>query len=468
MTNKPHVHAVAFDRGSARTIDAQGFLHVEGCNISKATVNPYWGEEIPDHAQLGLDPQKVYYLFRDPKELEKAAPTFNNLPLMDNHIEVSALDLEDPKVKDRITGSTGTNARFEDPYLVNELVVWTAGGIDGVMSKTQTELSCAYRYELDMTPGEFQGQKYDGRMFNIQGNHVALVDEGRAGPDVVVKDHKMAKPDMKQIARMVADALAPVKRAIGMAYDCIPEIIEQLTAAKATIESKIKPGVEGEGAKALDDCTSAIDLAIHHLLDFQGDKDADVSEDDAHAHYAGEYGAAASHANAVGKAAGSKGGPSHKDAQAAHQKAAAAANRTGDTGKMGAHLRIAAAHSTLHSNPSDTNANAVLAGHYSPIKGHDSKDTDNAINKDSVIADIEEREDTTPKSGKQKYGNVKFADPKNKKYPIDTTEHVRSALSYWGQTKNRGKYSKEDQATITRNIQSAAERFKIGEYADTK
>lgn len=39
-----------------------------------------------------------------------------------------------------------------------------------------------------MTPGTYKGQKYDGVMRDIQGNHVALVEAGRAGPDVVVMD----------------------------------------------------------------------------------------------------------------------------------------------------------------------------------------------------------------------------------------------------------------------------------------
>jgi hypothetical protein len=43
-----------------------------------------------------------------------------------------------------------------------------------------------------MTPGVSpQGEKYDGVMRDIVGNHVALVKEGRAGADVVVGDSKL-------------------------------------------------------------------------------------------------------------------------------------------------------------------------------------------------------------------------------------------------------------------------------------
>ena len=43
---------------------------------------------------------------------------------------------------------------------------------------------------------------------------------------------------------------------------------------------------------------------------------------------------------------------------------------------------------------------------------------------------IEKREDINPEEGERKYGDVQFADPTNKKYPIDTEEHVRAAWSY--------------------------------------
>ncbi|WP_308074242.1 DUF2213 domain-containing protein [Neisseria polysaccharea] len=169
---------------SARSYDKDGRLHVAVSNISKATVNPYYGSEIPNHQQLGLEPKKVYYLLRDPEELEKAVHTFNNLPLLSKHIPVSA----DEPQKDVIVGTTGSDAKFEDGYLKCSLAVWDSEAIAGIESGEQMELSSAYRYTADMTAGEFEGRHYDGVMRDIVGNHVALVDVGRAGRDVVVSD----------------------------------------------------------------------------------------------------------------------------------------------------------------------------------------------------------------------------------------------------------------------------------------
>lgn len=175
--------SIAQDR-SLRSYDQDGRLHVESSNISKATVNPYYGSEIPNYQQLGLEPKKVYYLLRDPEELKKAAPTFNNLPLLSKHIPVSA----DEPQKEVIAGTTGSDTMFEDGYLKCSLAVWDAEAIAGIESGEQVELSSAYHYTADMTTGEFEGRHYDGVMRDIVGNHVALVDVGRAGRDVVVSD----------------------------------------------------------------------------------------------------------------------------------------------------------------------------------------------------------------------------------------------------------------------------------------
>jgi hypothetical protein len=197
---------MALDRNSVRSKDADGRLHVEEANISKATVNPYKGEEIPDWESLGLDPEKTYQLLRHPDEIAKGTATFNNLPILSEHVPISAQD-HPPEL---VIGSTGTHARFEPPYLKNSLVFWPQAAIDAIESGEKRELSCAYRYQPVMTPGVYEGQRYDGIMTNIVGNHVAAVAEGRAGHDVVIGD---AKPPMQPevINMSMKDAL---KRAL--------------------------------------------------------------------------------------------------------------------------------------------------------------------------------------------------------------------------------------------------------------
>lgn len=189
--------AYAYDWApSVRKYDTDGRLHVAVANISKAAVNPYLGKEIPEYESLGLDPQKTYRLLRDPDELNEAVNSFNNLPVLSRHVPVNTVD-HHPEL---VVGSTGTDANFENPFLKNSLVVWTQAAIDAIESDEKKELSAAYRYKPDMTPGTFLGERYDGVIRSIRGNHIALVPQGRAGSDVVIGDSALRRPSHAEAA----------------------------------------------------------------------------------------------------------------------------------------------------------------------------------------------------------------------------------------------------------------------------
>ena len=74
---------------------------------------------------------------------------------------------------------------------------------------------------------------------------------------------------------------------------------------------------------------------------------------------------------------------------------------------------------------------------------------------------ISRRNDTTPKEGEHKYGDVQYADETNKKYPIDTTEHVRAAWSYINHPDNAAKYNKSEVKTIKDRIKRAAKKHGV-------
>lgn len=192
------VSLLALD-ASARYYDDDGRLHVRTSHISKANVCEYLGSEIPDAEALGLDANKLYRLLRDPEELARAAPTFNNLQVLIKHVPVTA---EEPS-REHTVGSTGTDAAFVYPYLDNSLVVWDGEGIAAVEQREQCQLSAAYRYTADMRPGVFDGSSYDGVMRDMRGNHIALVRTGRAGSDVVVMDEALAPEENRMKTRRV-------------------------------------------------------------------------------------------------------------------------------------------------------------------------------------------------------------------------------------------------------------------------
>lgn len=169
----------AFDKQTARSFDADGRMRVKNCILSTAEVNPYRGSEIPGADALGLKPNTVYDLYRAPDELRKAAPTFEGVPLMIKHVPQTA---DDPR-KEYMGGSVHS-VTFDGKHLRGDLLVMDGKAIELIESGELADLSCGYRYTPDMKSGRVgdgaHAQTFDGTMRDIQGNHVALVDDGRA------------------------------------------------------------------------------------------------------------------------------------------------------------------------------------------------------------------------------------------------------------------------------------------------
>lgn len=244
---------LAFDRATVRRVDVDGRMHVEISNISKACVSPYYGREIPSSEALGLEADRVYQLLRDPAELEKGAATFNNIPLLNKHIPISAADPQHQSV----VGATGSNCQFAAPYLQNSLVIWDASSIAGIETGDQKELSSAYRYVADMTPGTFDGVAYDGRMTEIVGNHVALVEVGRAGADVVVGDSLPTELSAMKLNRkgvaMLAALGAVLKPRLAMDAQ-LPDLAPIISASKDSkrIAKDVHSKLKGKLAQDMD------------------------------------------------------------------------------------------------------------------------------------------------------------------------------------------------------------------------
>lgn len=188
---------IAFDRvGSARWVDNDGRLHVMRSNFTRVQVAPYRGDEIPDWEARGLNPDKIYHAYRPAEELmkEDTIKSIVGIPIQLRH----NLDFPDSPAKDTRIGSTGDHAKFEYPFLSNSLHFQDQKAIDLINDGLMRELSLCYHYEPDFTAGETDdGKKYDFVMRNIRGQHLALVEEGRAGASCCVADSAEKVKDSK-------------------------------------------------------------------------------------------------------------------------------------------------------------------------------------------------------------------------------------------------------------------------------
>lgn len=87
------------------------------------------------------------------------------------------------------------------------------------------ELSLGYTVDLDETPGEFNGEKYDAIQRNVRVNHLALVPKGRAGNARLNLDRFDAVAFMES---EMTTAMSRVRLDTGIEYDAAPEVVHAL------------------------------------------------------------------------------------------------------------------------------------------------------------------------------------------------------------------------------------------------
>jgi hypothetical protein len=186
------------------------------------------------------------------------------VPLLSQHVPHSADD-HDGEIN---VGTVGSSSEYEHPYLYNSLAVWSREGRDLVDSKKQKELSSAYSYDADMTPGEYEGEKYHGVMRNMRWNHVCMVKKGRAGSDVALDEAlkpqtetiSMSKKIMSLKAGVAYGAVRNMLRGVKLAQDTSIDLgpafaavkPKKFTASKGKLVSGIRSALKGKLAQDAD------------------------------------------------------------------------------------------------------------------------------------------------------------------------------------------------------------------------
>lgn len=275
-------NTLAFDKAMTfRWHDEDGRLHVDKSNLTRVQVAPYRGTEIPGWDEKGLDPERVYYGYRPASELSdpETIRSVIGIPIQLNH----HLDMPDDPAMETRVGSTGDVAEFDGTYLTNSLHIQNADACARIRDGSMKQLSLAYHYDPDFSEsGEFKGQHYDFIMRRIRGQHLALVEDGRAGASCCVEDHAFqgektmtnekpegaqdGSPEVEKTEVGIADAmgmLADMLRGLHTTNETGETVdINQDEDKGAQIE-KIKGAFKGLGAD--DEAIAALEEALKAL-----------------------------------------------------------------------------------------------------------------------------------------------------------------------------------------------------------
>ena len=205
------------------TLDAprrtgDGYLAVRA-KAARTGVYQYTGREVdPDNAH-GLRDRAVVNVLRDEQTVfdERAVRTFIGKPITIDHPReaVSATNW-----KDHARGVV-MGAMRDGDYLAFDLLLTDQNTIAAV-DAGKRELSNGYAADLEF--GDFaaaDGTKCVARQKSISGNHVAIVDKGRAGPSCAITDSARCDSAPRSIFDSLttdgaAEAIAWLKKAIAL------------------------------------------------------------------------------------------------------------------------------------------------------------------------------------------------------------------------------------------------------------
>jgi hypothetical protein len=114
---------------------------------------------------------------------QEALESFKNIPLTNSH--PNSIDNPYGVTKDNAkklqVGFTGSDVRFDGHAVSIDATITDGETIDQIREGKRS-LSCGYKADLEMANGfAFGNNSYDAIQKNIRGNHIAIVDRGRAG-----------------------------------------------------------------------------------------------------------------------------------------------------------------------------------------------------------------------------------------------------------------------------------------------
>ena len=245
-----------------RALTAEGYLICRGVPVARSGTQEYWPEE------LGLPPGDAPLPVERPEE-EVFSPeciaSFESKPVTEDH----------PDLPDGVTAETihafqkghaqnlRRGAGAESHLLLADLVITDPETIRHIQ-EGKREISCGYSYVLCEENGRYVQR-------NIRGNHIAVVDKGRAGPRVCIKDQQIMKRartaheirshmPMKNTVRkpvrkagvpsaLIRRLIAGALKANDIAPEDMPEVVELMNAVSEPEAPLVEITVTGDPAE---------------------------------------------------------------------------------------------------------------------------------------------------------------------------------------------------------------------------
>lgn len=245
----------------------EGFLIVPA-RISRTGIQEYLALE------MGLtdrDPSDIINIFRPEEEVfsDVSLKSFANKPVTNNHPSELVTSKNSKEVS---VGFSGPDVTKDGMFVKVILHITDQASIDSV-ENGKVELSNGYTSDIDWTAGVTpDGIQFDGIQRNIKGNHIALVEIGRAGTECRIADKLPPTGDTKPMPKITIDgvdfevndqaaqAIGKVQARLKDAENEINIKAEEVKDKDEEMEKKDKDAKKTEDAlnAKIDDATSKI------------------------------------------------------------------------------------------------------------------------------------------------------------------------------------------------------------------
>ncbi len=243
---------------SERKYTDEGFMVVPA-RISRVGIQEYLAVE------MGLTDRElneVIRVYRPEDEVfdEASLSSFANKPVTNNHPPelVNA-----GNAKQYSVGHAGPQVTRDGAFAKADLFIIDSQSIADIESG-KAELSNGYTADIDWTPGVTpDGENYDAVQRNIKGNHIAIVERGRAGRDCRVADQLPNVGDTLAMAKITIDGVDyevsdQAAQAVGKLHTRLKDA--EMSAEEIAKEKKAKEdemAAEKEKSKATKDSHKA-------------------------------------------------------------------------------------------------------------------------------------------------------------------------------------------------------------------
>jgi hypothetical protein len=248
----------------------EGFLKVPA-RISRSGIQEYMAIEMD---LSDRDPKDIIRVYRPEDEVfsDKSLTSFASKPVTNNHPPelVTAKNARQYGV-----GFSGPDVTRDGIFTKTVLNITDEEAIKNIESG-KCELSNGYTADIDWTPGVTpDGERYDAVQRNIKGNHIAIVERGRAGSACRVADNLPNLGDIISMVKITIDGVDfevsdQAAQAVGKLQASLIDAeketqmkAEEVKAKEDKLEEKAKEAKKTEDSlKAkLDDANSKIPTA---------------------------------------------------------------------------------------------------------------------------------------------------------------------------------------------------------------